>query len=237
MISHFLPLGFAVLASATPISFLPNNLYPATSSSTGFILIANVTDPTRDLSPSINHFQLTGVHIGAGLETAVLSHNAGRTLYENGSTPDSIGIAADSVGDGYYPYGLRIGPLPSDQPDASYVQYVGINIGTAQQGVGITTTNSSVDQPWLELYGPDNGTFIVCLEAHPVYGRPQYPVRFAKIVMVGGVAYQQIPAACVAITLVPQCAALGNPPPDAVYNHEYARTVRCFDDVASVRWS
>ena len=77
----------------------------------------------------------------------------------------------------------------------------------------------------------------MCNETQIVYGRPQYPVRFAKVQAVDGVAYQYIPDRCAPIKLIAQCATLGSAVPGAVYNHDYVRSVSCYGDVASVQWA
>ncbi|KAK0712542.1 hypothetical protein B0T26DRAFT_651738 [Lasiosphaeria miniovina] len=250
--STFLPLGLAALTSGTPLSLARRSLFPPTSTAKGFVLVANVTDLSRDLTPSIQHFKLVGVHVGAGLETAVLTPDAGRVLYENGTDVEGYGIAADSslstaaAPAGFiYPYGMQIIPIPlgveededpGDADDADYVDHVGIDVGTAQRGVGIRDPPPA-STPSTQAYGPDAGTFCVCFEAKPAYGRPQYPVRFARVQTVDGVAYQQIPDGCAPIRLLAQCAALEQVPAGAIYGHDFARTVRCYDNVAAVSWS
>ncbi|KAK3317490.1 hypothetical protein B0T19DRAFT_469160 [Cercophora scortea] len=233
MILFLLLLPLAALSTSHPLHPTLHRKSPTTPSTTlqwtqAFTLIANVTNPSLDLNPSINHFQLTGIHIGAGLSTAVLTATTGRILYENGTgTPQTTGIASDLGG--VYPYSLTITPLPADEPDADYVDYVGIDIGTAQDGIGVDSISGGGE--WPALFGPERGTFVVCYEEKPAYGRPQYPVRFARERVVDGVAYQQIPLGCAPIVLVPQCAELEAVEPGAVYNHDFVRSVRCFEDV------
>ncbi|KAK3312932.1 hypothetical protein B0H66DRAFT_504978, partial [Apodospora peruviana] len=220
----------ASLATAVLATPLVDSNPASLSATTGFILVANLTDTTRDFSPSINHLKLTGVRIGAGLETAVLTNNTGRTFYENG-TDGNIGVVSDSGGT--YPISMIMDALAPGEADADYVDYVGIDVGTAQPGIGIAAPPADVPA----LYGPDMGTFVVCFESQPVYGKPQYPVRFAKAQLVNGVAYQKIPAQCAPITLLPQCAQLDDAVPSgALYDHDYARNVRCYGNVASVTW-
>jgi hypothetical protein len=228
MISTILGASLASLALASPL--IPRAAYPPTSSAQAFVLIANVTDLTKDLTPSVNHFKLVGVHVGAGLNTAILNGTRGNVLFENG-TDTSFGIAANYGN--IYPYGLSISQQPSNIPDSSYVEYIGINAGLSENGVGITGPEIA----WPQLFGPDSGTFIVCNETKPTYGRPQYPVRFAKSTVVNGVTQQQIPDLCAPITLLPQCATLDPLPSGALYNYDYANTVRCYQDVASIQWA
>ena len=208
----------------------------STSQTQGFLLIANLTNPTLDLTPSIQHFTLQAVRVGAGLSTAVLTPSSGRIFFENGTSDSPPGIVSDS--DGIYPLSIISTPLQSDQPNSSYVDYIGVDMGTAQTGIGITGggNGSSYYVPELYLGEVGGGTFIVCNETEVVYGRPQYPVRFAKVTLVDGVAVQYIPGQCVPIRLIAQCAVLGSAVPGAVYNHDYVRSVGCFGDVASVQW-
>ena len=77
-------LGLVGLASAVPLAGRQVPHYPPTSLSTGFRLVANVTDPTRDFTPPINHWVLSGIHTGAGTSDVVLSAEDGRVLYQNG---------------------------------------------------------------------------------------------------------------------------------------------------------
>ncbi|KAK3348727.1 hypothetical protein B0T25DRAFT_457464 [Lasiosphaeria hispida] len=179
-----------------------------------FTLIANVTNPALDLVPSINHLNLTGVHVGAGLDEAILTTGPARVLYLNGTTPQDTGIASDG---GLFPYGLRLSSLGDD------VDSVGLDVGEGQPGVGVSETG------WPGLVGPAEGEFVVCFEGRPGYGRPQYPVRFVRV---GG----QVPAGCVPVVLLAQCAVLGEVPRGAVYDHEGVRGVRCVGDVRAGEW-
>ncbi|KAK0724502.1 hypothetical protein B0H67DRAFT_550256 [Lasiosphaeris hirsuta] len=180
-----------------------------------FTLIANVTTPSLDLTPSINHLNLTAVHVGAGLDAAVLTPTGpARVLYLNGTAPQDTGIASDG---GLFPYGLRLGSL------AAGAQSVGLDVGGVQPGVAIS------EEGWPQVVGPEEGGFVVCFEVRPVYGRPQYPVRFVRA---GG----DLPSGCVPVALLAQCAVLGEVPRGAVYDHEGVREVRCLGDVRAVEW-
>jgi len=85
MFKPIFALGAACLASALPLEsrqIIPN--YPPNSLSTGFRLVANVTDPATDLNPPVNGWELTGIHTGAALNDAVLTSSTGRVFYHNG---------------------------------------------------------------------------------------------------------------------------------------------------------
>jgi hypothetical protein len=85
MYKAVLALGAATLASAIPLEtrqVIPH--YPPNSLSTGFRLVANVTDPATDLKPSVDGWELQGIHTGAGFNDAVLGSSTGRIFYHNG---------------------------------------------------------------------------------------------------------------------------------------------------------
>ncbi|KAK4187677.1 hypothetical protein QBC35DRAFT_229965 [Podospora australis] len=212
-----------------------------------FRLIANLTNPSLDLSPSVQGYTLTSVHVGAGLETAVLSSSPqlGSTLYENATGGLVVDSSSDSI-----PFSMVITPwtsAPADQAD--YVNYVGLALGEAQTDITMDTDTSQV------LY--KLGTFIVCEETNPTSNaKPQYPVRFAAATPgAGGVLLQKIPGGCVPITLLAECipddpaisttaavkiaTATANEKDQGFGGGVKAdsRMVRCYDDAAAVRWS
>lgn len=85
MLSTLLSLGALGLAAAVPLEgrqVVPH--YPETKQSKGFTLVANVTDPSKDLNPPINHWRLASLHVGAGLGDAVLESDFAWTFYMNG---------------------------------------------------------------------------------------------------------------------------------------------------------
>ncbi|KAJ2976273.1 hypothetical protein NUW58_g8127 [Xylaria curta] len=74
----------ASIASAAPLESRQVPHYPPNSLSTGFRLVANVTDPATDLKPSVNGWELQGIHTGAALNEAALTAGSGRVFYHNG---------------------------------------------------------------------------------------------------------------------------------------------------------
>lgn len=85
MFTTLLAVGAAGLVSAVPLTcrqVIPH--YPPNALSTGFRLVANVTDPATDLTPSVDGWELQGIHTGAGENDAVLSSESGRIFYHNG---------------------------------------------------------------------------------------------------------------------------------------------------------
>ncbi|KAH8881211.1 hypothetical protein GQ53DRAFT_668300 [Thozetella sp. PMI_491] len=199
---------------------------PHISSSQGFVLVANVTDLSKDFSPSVNHWKVNGVHIGAAQSTVVLDNSTdGRIFFQNG-TAGTLGIGADG---GRYPWGLYVLNFGSDSPGLENVKWVGLQVGMTQMGLVIRDDKDARPR----LYTPDEGTFVVCNETRPTYGRPPFPVRFVKPKVIDGVAHQEIPDLCVPINLLPQCSKLDPVSSDAEYDHAYVQSVRCYDNATT----
>jgi hypothetical protein len=85
LLKSLIALSAAALVSAVPVS---------TSTSTGFRLVVKVTDPTTDLTPSVEGWQLVGIHTGAGLNDAVINSTSGLVFYQNGKSTDLLRIYA-----------------------------------------------------------------------------------------------------------------------------------------------
>jgi hypothetical protein len=230
-------------AAALP-TFQTRSQYPPTSKSTGFTLVANVTDPAKAsavFNTSVNYWTVVGVHVGAGQDTAILDPTLHNTFYQNGTkdAPDDIHYQNDGlIVDGLStnpPMSIMLSTL-SGTASATLengTQYVGINYGYATKGVGV----HPFPDPYPEVYTPNQGTFIVCNESQPVYGRPQYPVRFALADTSSGTLVQTVPDNCVPITLLAQCANLtyvdGN---GMEHGTDYTQEVQCYTDVEGIQW-
>lgn len=103
MIGKAVTLGLAGLAAAAPTTVVPH--YPDSSVSKGFNLVINVTDPSRDLSPSIQNTYVTSIHVGAGLKLVGNSADpeAGRLFYVNGTAEEAFYGQSSIVTDGGTP--------------------------------------------------------------------------------------------------------------------------------------
>jgi hypothetical protein len=231
MIATYVSAAFmASLAAASPLK--PRMSYPPLSQSSGFTLVANITDTSKNLfNPPVNSWSLVGTHVGAGLNAAILSANGGSIFFVNG-TAQEVSSASTSValppiasvdgnGNPYYtPWGLQFSPTAANENEVA----MGLNFGLGTKGAGITPGLRSSYAP---LFGPYGGSFVVCNESAPTYGRPQYPVRLEQA---------DIPDNCVTINLLAQCAEL----PELSGVEELNITVeavKCYEDVASIDWS
>ncbi|KAK3690172.1 hypothetical protein B0T22DRAFT_189469 [Podospora appendiculata] len=221
-------LALAAASTASPLANAPK--YPPTSRSTGFSLVAYVSDPalaTKVFAPNPapgKNWTVGGVHVGAGQSTAVLGSVSSTVFYQNGTASGSHKKTDGLIRDGpaTYPYSIVLGTAN----DAGAI-YIGLNVGEPTLGVAISSG------PVAEVsYAPaSRGTFLACNETEPTYGRPQYPIRFAP-------KAKSVPAGCVPISLLAQCATLAGLDANGLeYEHDTPATVNCYKDVASIDWS
>ncbi|KAI0129769.1 hypothetical protein BJ170DRAFT_617492 [Xylariales sp. AK1849] len=219
----------ASLAAASPLD--RRAAYPPLSTSQGFTLVANVTDTTKAIFDApVNDWSLVGVHVGAGMNAAVLSAGEAAVFFVNG-TGQEVSSASTTValppltstdGNGnpfYIPQGMQF--TATTNTDEIYVS---LDDGDGAKGAGITP---GLRSPYADLFGPNGGTFVVCNQTGTAYGNPQYPVR---------VETQEVPDNCVAITLLAQCAEL--PAFDGADELDIVvEEVKCYDNVAAIDWT
>ncbi|KAK3386711.1 hypothetical protein B0H63DRAFT_468265 [Podospora didyma] len=238
-----LTLGLAALAAAAPAK-RDTPHYPATSLSKGFLLIANVTDPTKDLSPSVNGWVVQTAHIGPPFNAAVLQSPGasapGRIFYENG-TDERVRYGQSTViTDGATPpspFGILV-----QSPTEFDTLYPTEHDVFINGGPGTPASITRFPSPYAILQNNLGvGTFVACNNTIPYYGYKFITINYAYATFEGpdgGYQYNaNIPEGCAPITLLPQCTTLNELPPDAYASHEFAVTERCYEDVAGIDWS
>jgi len=145
--------SFFSLVSSAPTS---SPIYPPTSLSQNFRLVANVTSGPL----LINNYVLTSYHTGAGEAFAVLQPNttvtSGRIFYVNGTATDvrynQANVLSDE-GTPLYPGGVLINP-----PNEAGERAVSINAGSGEAGIGLT----NFPNPIKELYAGEGAGFYAC---------------------------------------------------------------------------
>ncbi|KAI1332408.1 hypothetical protein F5Y16DRAFT_394482 [Xylariaceae sp. FL0255] len=229
------------LAIASPVAsrqVTPN--YPPSSSSPGFILIANVTDPSTDLTPSVQGWQFGGIHTGAGLNDAVLTagNNSGQIFYHNG-TAEQIEYGQGSVltDEGAQPFPCGIVVATADEFDYNYPgeHDVSINAGTGTIGVSF----DRFPDPYFPLTATGQGTYAACPRIVPYYNAQFIVVRYSYATFNETTALYDytVPEGCTAINLIPQCAQLNTLPANgSLSSHEYAEPQQCYQDFYSIDW-
>lgn len=245
MISTFIALGLAGLAAAAPSHTIARRqapMYPPSSQSNGFRLVANVTDPTKDFTPSVNGFVLEGYHTGAGQGVGVLmapsSTSSGSLFYENGTAYEvqygQTTIITDQGGPPT-PYGMTVQSVNETSAFKTGQHDVYINIGYGTKGVGLT----SFPNPVATLSAGGASGWAVCNNTL-LYGSAfQLEPTFATYTDAdGNYDYQaNVPDGCAPVAMLPQCAALNDLPAGSYSSHEYANTVQCYDDVKDIDWT
>ncbi|KAH7375206.1 hypothetical protein B0T11DRAFT_292930 [Plectosphaerella cucumerina] len=197
--------GLAIAGTTTTIN---QNL----DKSAGFELVAVVTNPATDLTPSINFWTLSTIHDGAGRAVAGLSNDAASVWYLNGTEnqiKDYESSLLTDAGTPPFPNGLDFVYTPSGTADLR------VDAGPGTPGVGL---NQNRDLFYLSAPGND-GTYMACRESIPYYSGKEFIVL--------KYAYHGVPQGCAEIRLVPQCAELAPLPPNALASHEYAMPVPC----------
>ncbi|KAI0150500.1 hypothetical protein GGR57DRAFT_504160 [Xylariaceae sp. FL1272] len=240
MYKTILSLAAAGTITATPLScrqVIPN--YPPSSLSMGFKLIANVTDPSTDLTPSVDGWEFLGIHTGAGLNDAVLSNSyTGEIFYHNGTAEEiRYGYGSVVTDQGANPFPVGIYVQSETEFDSTYPAEHNVHINVGSGTIGVTL--SAFPDPYFPLTGPSLGSYVACNRIVPYYGDEWTVVRYAYSEYNEETALFEpvIPEGCTAITLIPQCDVLPDLPKNgSISSHEFASPSRCYDDVASINW-
>ncbi|KJK80656.1 hypothetical protein H634G_03805 [Metarhizium anisopliae BRIP 53293] len=208
-------LSLIGLAAASPLGerqVVPN--YPSKSTSKGFHLVVNVTDPSKDLEPPVQNTYVTSIHVGAGL--ALVGQSAGtgygRIFYQNGTVDEQRNSQSNVLSDSGtppFPSGLK---LVKDS-DSQTVSTAHLDGGAGQSGIGIT-------------HFPEPYAFL-------------YPETWQAETTIGddGSINRNIPDGCAPVRLVPECTELNNLPAGSTSSHEYALDSECYPDVKSLDWT
>jgi len=241
MLVSLATLILAALASASPLS---RRIPPPTSISKGFHLVANVTGAT-DLSPPINGWTVEVIDIVSGEGRAVLLPGPGQKVFYQNGTADEIKYrhACLASDDGVIAAGLQIDY--SDLASPLHPAWLRMGSGSMNFMLGDDREPFSFVDP-LEYSGAPN-SFVACRESIATTSRPdatdQVTISFLTgSTDAGGQWSLVVPDHCIAVNLVPQCAALEDLPSwveasSQLASHKYAQDSRCYVDVSSVAWS
>ncbi len=201
------------LALATTATAIPtcSNCNGPFLSSTGFHLLARLSNPAHDLTPSVQNWQLNAIHTGAGLNAAVFTASDGRLFYQNGTAaPDETKILTDG-GTPPFPFSLQV----QKPGEARRIADVSVGLGTA----------AGVDRDGVLRVGvAEGGRFLACQAVVPYYNATYVTLQYeyGKVPGEGTAA-----AGCVAVDLVAQCAVLNDLPAGSLSSHEFAARVKC----------
>jgi hypothetical protein len=226
MLLSGLIISILCVAAASTLSSPQTSNYPPTSLSRGIVFVANLTDPSKDLSPSIHNWYLASARFIATSYWARLYSEGGWTYYLNGTDEEvAAGMATLGADRMIYPFSMGVG---------SVVNGTG---GTVSVGIGYGTRGLGLRSPIPSLYTPSRGSFLVCNESAPDSTRPPYPVTFLGSVYQKGQEHLDVPAHCAPITFLAQCATLEPLRSDATYTHDFVKPAPCYENVSAIDWS
>lgn len=241
MITPAITLALVGLASASSLTCgALTPIYPTLSSSMGFNLVINVTETSHaDFSHDINHKYVTSYHTGAGTSIAgvivgesknVTSHSA-PIFYQNGTAGEARCGMTSIITDGgepVFPEGLQLVQNKTSDLTAA----VALNAGPGTPGFGV----SHYPEPYRFL---EPGNFYACNTTLP-YSSDEHFIAIhhaSTTVDCDGMVDTNVPAGCVAIRLMPQCATLPTLPKGSISSHEFAIESECYRDVGRINWS
>ncbi|ATY60302.1 hypothetical protein A9K55_005905 [Cordyceps militaris] len=232
MIAPLAALGLAGLAAAAPTT---GPLYPATSSSNGFNLVLNVTDPSKDLSPPVHGTFVTSIHVGPAYNYVGQSATAAaaRLFYVNGTATEVRYGSSDTVSDGGTPPFPEVLSLVQDKASET-LSTLWLNAGNGGDA-NYRTGLAGFPNPIPALYP---STYVACREALAYYGGKEFVIIKQAQTTVGedGTIDYNIPEGCAPLSLLPQCAKLNDLPAGSLSSHEYAANTRCYENVNSIDW-
>lgn len=139
MIAQVLALSLIGLTSAAPLADRQVPTYPPSTYSRGFTLVVNVTDPAKDLTPSVNDFVISLAHVGAGQNQAIAvqksAQNSGFVFYQNGTGEEQHSHQTMVITDTSTP--LQPTTLFID-PSATNEHVVGVSVSRSTAGIGLS---------------------------------------------------------------------------------------------------
>ncbi|OAQ62160.1 hypothetical protein VFPPC_14173 [Pochonia chlamydosporia 170] len=213
------------LASASPIT----PAYPETTTSKGFRLVVNVTDPSRDFNPPIHNTYITGSHVGT-LNDAVIPNEDkkhARIFFVNGTQDEANADKATTIWadwDTYRSWKLNL-ESPSQTLSGAFMSG-----GEGTVGAGIRHYKS----PYAFLT-PE--TYVACRQVLPIGGE-QVVIKQAKTTYpTNGSPNYNIPKDCAPVRLLSECAELLPLSPDARFNYRFAVESQCYKDVRGIDWT
>jgi hypothetical protein len=236
--------GLAAITFASPIE--PPS-YPPTLTSKGFRLVINVTDVTKDFSPSINGREIHSLHQQSSFSraTAGAGPGEGNIFYQyphvdpNNRFAEFQSVLLTELGPNTA--GLQIANTSS--PDAVKAGMT-MNFGSGTMGVMLAVGGYYAWVHPFEYSGVPE-SFVVCNETIDWISRDESE----KFLALDYLRYSwnddhtefalHVPQGCAPVNLLAQCDSLPDVPNDspAVPFHKLAQDVRCYENIAAIDWS
>ncbi|KAI1364942.1 hypothetical protein F5Y08DRAFT_305436 [Xylaria arbuscula] len=201
-----------LLVSLT-IAFPTTRQTAVTGSSKGFNLRVNLTDTTRDLTPSIQNQYLSTLRVGTGISISTLTPSAPAPPFYLNGTAYHTTITFDVAP--VYPLSLTVAG-PSEY-DALY---------PAEHPIGAAVNSGTelflrAGEPI--LFPLDQGGVYAICQRDVVLGGQKTSIPTARYVY----GNETVPADCAPVEFVVECAVLPDLPEDASWTHDFAFDVPC----------
>ena len=218
-------------------------LAASTSNSTGIRLAALPLAPGYDLSPPVRAWRVGGLHVGAGLNAAVLAApddgpaSTARVFYLNGT---SATLVSDGAPPTVLPFSLLLpaagAPLAVSNLTTPGVAETFVNAGAGSPfalGPSVLRGAGSAVEHAVTVPGRP-GAWLACVRTVLYYQREFVVLAYVDATpLAGDGAGSQIvvPERCAPVDLLPLCAGLEPMPEGAVGSHKYAVEVACYSDL------
>ncbi|CAM1508161.1 Fc.00g050090.m01.CDS01 [Cosmosporella sp. VM-42] len=232
MLATTFVLSLLGIAAASPLvsrQVKPN--YPPKSSSKGFTLVVNVTDPSAQLAHAVQNTFVSSIHTGAGLALVGVNSDSGRIFYQNGTVGERKEGKATIITDGgtpLTPSGFQLAKVTGAAPSST-----SLNFGPGTPGVQL----SSFPEGYAFLLPQ---TYLACNESIAYYAGKHFIVIKqveATVCKETGKVEKSIPANCAPVRLIPQCDKLEDLPEGSYASHEFALDSECYPKVSELKWS
>ena len=260
-INLLMALAASSLVSASPIA---STLTPATtttnaaeaavstSTSTGFQLVADVTDPFNALALLVQNMALQVYHAGANYRVPMLhkpdAQNPGRVFFFDQPPQNSSSVLlTDSFSDDTpsnsttnpsISFGLVV-QSPTDFIVPEYPHGAWFFAGSAD-ATPVSLANTGTPYGGLFLLNEQgSGTFMACNRTIPYYNQ-EYGITLEYLYDSDALSSDEapvVPGNCVPIRLVLVCADLPAVPPGSQSSHANAQPVSCYTDMSGEQLS
>lgn len=207
-------------AAASPLSFD----YPARELSTGFKIMVNVTDLSRDLPTSVHKKYLTALHTGPGTNQVGIAKSDGPVpvFYQNGTAEEQrngYSVTLADLGTPGTAFGL--GSVHPDPANTAAFDIV-LNGGHPNEYFSVTAYPEPVSIVEIATAG-------ICPATLPS-GETYDVLRMFYV----GNDNKRIPEECAPVKLIPECAELT---PSEGASLKYSLYSSCYVDPASINWA
>ncbi|KAI0376626.1 hypothetical protein F5Y04DRAFT_265963 [Hypomontagnella monticulosa] len=214
MLASITTLSLLALVGATPVPQTSTQL----SRAKAYQLQVELRDSSKDLDPPVAGQFLGGIHVGAGLNIAVVeappTPMSNPPYYTNGTAADGWVAVLNDLGTNY-PWGLNV-----QDPESFDYTYAGehdadINVGGGSNGLTVVRDGDSAI-----LGGLAPGNYAVC---NRFIGYTRSNMTVVRYVYDG----EDLPTDCVAVNFVPLCAQLQDLPEGSEWTHDFVQEVDC----------